>query len=60
MVGHITYGRAEFPGKTNVAGLDLDDIGMNAPGVKPSTKYFVNIIVHIIEIKAIHCVCWFQ
>ncbi len=29
VVGHRTYGRAEFPGKTNVAGLDLDAIGRN-------------------------------
>ncbi len=31
VVGHGTYGRAQFPGKTNVAGLDLDAIGMTTP-----------------------------
>ena len=29
VVGHSTYGCAQFPGKTNVARLDLDAIGMN-------------------------------
>ncbi len=28
VVGHRAYGTAHFPGKTNVAGLDLDAIGM--------------------------------
>ncbi len=27
VVGHKIYGSASFPGKTNVAGLDLDAIG---------------------------------
>ena len=28
VVGHQAYGNAHFPGKTNVAGLDLDAIGI--------------------------------